>query len=81
MAVYGIVAWLVTREAQQRGPEAPQRGAVLRVRVAVGLLILAIGFSRIFLSVHYLTDVVGGFLVGLFWVMAARALADRDAGR
>lgn len=35
----------------------------------IGLLIFLIGFSRIFLAAHYLSDVVGGFSLGLFWLL------------
>jgi membrane-associated phospholipid phosphatase len=28
-----------------------------------------IGFSRIYLGVHYFSDVMGGFTLGIFWVM------------
>lgn len=30
---------------------------------------LLIGFSRIYLGVHYFSDVMGGFTLGIFWVM------------
>ena len=30
---------------------------------------LLIGFSRIYLGVHYFSDVIGGFTLGIFWVM------------
>ncbi len=34
-----------------------------------GFLILAIGISRIYLGVHYPSDVVGGFIAGFIWVI------------
>lgn len=33
-----------------------------------GMCIVAIGFSRMYLGVHYLSDVVNGFLVGSIWL-------------
>ncbi len=37
--------------------------------IAIGapLLIAAIGLSRLYLGVHYLSDVVAGFVIGLVW--------------
>jgi undecaprenyl-diphosphatase len=32
------------------------------------ILMMLIGFSRLYLGVHYLSDVVGGFSVGLIWL-------------
>jgi membrane-associated phospholipid phosphatase len=37
------------------------------------VMVLAIGFSRIALGVHYLSDVLGGFLLGAAWVAAMAA--------
>lgn len=32
------------------------------------LLIALIGFSRLYLGVHYFSDVIGGFILGTFWL-------------
>lgn len=40
-----------------------------RYVLAVGALVVAaVGFSRLILGVHYLSDVVGGWLLGLAWI-------------
>ena len=37
-------------------------------------LILLIGFSRIYLRVHYTSDVLGGFIIGLLWLLISLAI-------
>lgn len=41
--------------------------------LATILLVAAIGFTRLALGVHYVTDVLGGFVLGLAWLSAATA--------
>lgn len=48
-------------------------------RAAVGLaiaLVLAIGTSRLLLGVHFLSDVVGGYVLGVAWLAAATAVFE-----
>ena len=53
-----------------------------RCRVfAFATLILLIGFSRLVLGAHYLTDVVGGFAAGLAWLGLWVAAIEAVHGR
>jgi len=63
-----------------------EAAASSRFRVAVALtgaaVVLAVGFSRIYLGVHWFTDVVGGYLVGTVVVVSTyRALGGHRLDR
>lgn len=70
MALYGFLAYLLARTL----PDLPRRFDTI---FWAAVLIAAIAFSRIFLSVHYTTDVASGLLVGVFWLLVGVALAER----
>lgn len=70
---FGGLAVLLSHRLQGRLAQ------ILVWAVALGLIIL-IGVSRVYLGVHYPTDVIGGFAVGIVWV-ASVALGDRLAER
>ncbi len=43
----------------------------------IGLIIvIAIGFSRLYLGVHFLSDVIGGYLIGLLWLIIGISLVE-----
>jgi membrane-associated phospholipid phosphatase len=44
------------------------------VWMVAGIFILVIGFSRIYLGVHYPSDVLGGYVVGVFCLALVRAV-------
>jgi undecaprenyl-diphosphatase len=49
---------------------APNRAVARFTVLTAAALALAIGFSRMYLGVHYPTDVLAGWLAGLFWALA-----------
>jgi undecaprenyl-diphosphatase len=53
------------------------------VWAAAGIVILLVGLSRIYLGVHYPTDVLAGFLIAFVWVLSVGLAGGRDrrAGR
>jgi membrane-associated phospholipid phosphatase len=62
MAFYGLLIYLVWRNISQ-----PALKWVLTVLLC--FTILMIGTSRVYLRVHYATDVVAGFCVGVMWLI------------
>jgi membrane-associated phospholipid phosphatase len=61
LAVYGSIALLLARQV-----ERPAWRALLFAGTAV--LVLAIGFSRLYLGVHFLSDVLAGYAAGTAWL-------------
>ena len=43
--------------------------SIIIMILLLSLLILTIGFSRIYVGVHYFTDVVGGFFLALAYLI------------
>lgn len=45
----------------------------------LSLIIISIGFSRIYLGVHYFSDVLGGYVLAWFWLNFALSFFDIQA--
>lgn len=69
MTLYGLLGYWLVRGRRH-----------LRNRWLVGCctvgLILVVGFSRIYLGVHFLSDVLGGYLLGTCWLIVGIVLTE-----
>jgi membrane-associated phospholipid phosphatase len=69
LCFYGALAWIITRHMQGR------LGSAL-VWIGAVILIIGVGSSRIYLGVHYPSDVLAGYTAAIIWLIAVAA-ADR----
>lgn len=62
MGFYGMIfaIWAIERKIRERSLFLPC--------VLGALLIILIGLSRIYLGVHFPTDIVGGYIAGIIWL-------------
>ena len=66
---YGFIAFLCIRYLKHRSKYF--------LAVILGLFVIMIGISRIYLGVHYASDVLGGFIFGSGWIILCIKLAER----
>jgi membrane protein DedA with SNARE-associated domain/membrane-associated phospholipid phosphatase len=71
-ALYGFIVyflWRLTATWRTR----------LNILLAGLFLVAAIGFSRLYLGVHFLSDVLGGYLLGLLWLIIGMCMVEWNA--
>ncbi|MGH2814512.1 MAG: phosphatase PAP2 family protein, partial [Actinomycetota bacterium] len=61
VATYGALAYLA-------GQAAPRWGQRVAAWTTATLIALLVGFSRLYLGVHWLSDVLGGYALGAGWL-------------
>jgi membrane-associated phospholipid phosphatase len=61
ITIYGMIAALISMVSRRR-----QRKLV--IWVGATLIVALVGSSRIYLGAHWLTDVVGGYILGVAWL-------------
>lgn len=69
MAFFGFVIYYLIRHMRSRKLPIILFGSIL-----IGL----IGFSRLYLGVHFLSDVIGGFVMGALWLSVAISFRERN---
>jgi membrane protein DedA with SNARE-associated domain/membrane-associated phospholipid phosphatase len=69
VAFYGFVGFLISRFAQNWNKK-------VNIFFATIFVIIAIGFSRVYLGEHYISDVWSGYLVGGMWLIIAVSVSE-----
>ena len=73
MAFYGYLIYLTYRNIHHKGLK-------WSIMVLLSLLILAIGISRIYLGVHYTSDVLAGFLISFSYLILFIKVTNKITG-
>lgn len=69
LALVGMLVYFLYR--QQETP------LLRRLMVVVGtILVIMVGFSRMYLGVHYFSDVLAGFLLGGLWLLVGISIVE-----
>jgi undecaprenyl-diphosphatase len=67
---YGLLIYIITHTIKQPAYKWPMIIALLA-------LIRSIGFSRVYLRVHYASDVLAGYITGLLWLLVSQDVLTR----
>jgi len=69
VAFYGFAGYLLMRFVQSWSRK-------INIFFTTILIIIAIGFSRVYLGIHYISDVWSGYLVGAMWLIIAISFSE-----
>jgi membrane-associated phospholipid phosphatase len=68
MVVYGFIAYILAKELYRYKRY---------IYAIAGIIIMAIGLSRLYLGVHYPTDIIAGYGIGILWLTTCLRLNFR----
>ncbi len=72
MSFYGFLIYLIYKNVKSINHKL-----ITTILLLLGVLIALIGLSRIYLGVHYASDVFGGFSISLVWLGVFTLLIDK----
>jgi membrane-associated phospholipid phosphatase len=67
---YGLIIYIIYKSVHQKWLK-------WSLIIFLVMLIFIIGFSRVYLRVHYATDVIAGFCVGFLWLVFTISMLNR----
>lgn len=71
MILYGTLIFLLPKLINQKSLR-------IQLQIILGLLIVFVGISRIYLGVHFPSDIAAGFTLGLAWLLFTYPIFDRQ---
>lgn len=69
LVAYGMLAYVLVRAVRRRL-------ARILIIFATVLLVVLVGLSRMYLGLHYFSDVIGGYLAGMMWLIVCIVAAN-----
>lgn len=70
LSLYFVIAWTVSTRLENPAMKAA-------IWICTVVLVFLIGMSRVYIGVHYPTDVLAGFLAALVWTVAVLSIDRR----
>ena len=71
LCLYVTIAWIITSQLENSAAKAG-------VWISAAILVFLTGASRVYIGVHYPTDVIAGFLAGAIWTTAVMSVGRRQ---
>lgn len=71
LAFYGLIIYLLNKNIQNNKLK-------ISIIIVLNILIIGIGLSRVYLGVHYFSDVLAGFFLAIFYLIVLLSFYERN---